>query len=197
MIVMNGVSFGAVLGLIGWPMLQAAGVVEEPAIETVQRKQAASISEVEATVNALNATVVSMGARVDGATIRQEAVSRRMAEIDIAFGTLRTSVDELQTAQSAMKETWREPVAELAAAATKTRGEIVRLRSSVEELTRTRQPDALNARIDRIEQAMVQHNLLGQMRGSIQEPAERPRPAAPRESLPATDGHIIYLSPPR
>ena len=35
MMVMVGVSFGGVLGLVGWPVLQAFGLVSEPAIETV------------------------------------------------------------------------------------------------------------------------------------------------------------------
>jgi hypothetical protein len=39
MMLMIGVSFGAVLGLTGWPVLQALGVVNEPVIEVVQRNQ--------------------------------------------------------------------------------------------------------------------------------------------------------------
>src|SRR3954471_6357568 len=34
MMVMIGVSFGGVLGLVGWPVLQAFGVVKESVIET-------------------------------------------------------------------------------------------------------------------------------------------------------------------
>jgi hypothetical protein len=87
-------------------------------------------------------------------------------------------------------------VAELKAAVTKERGEIVRLRASLDELNRARQPEtiAIGARIDRIEQAMVRHDLLGPIRGSIQEPARR-GPLAPPESSPAADGHIINLTP--
>ena len=35
MMVMIAVNFGAVLGLVGWPVLQALGVVKEPAVEAV------------------------------------------------------------------------------------------------------------------------------------------------------------------
>jgi hypothetical protein len=73
----------------------------------------------------------------------------------------------------------------------------VRLRASDDELSRSRQPElvAIGTRIDRVEQAMVQHNLLGPIRGSIQEPNVRRASAAARESPPATDGHIINLTP--
>ena len=35
MMVMIAVNFGAVLGLVGWPMLQASGLVSEPVIRSV------------------------------------------------------------------------------------------------------------------------------------------------------------------
>jgi chromosome segregation ATPase len=187
MIVMNGVSFGAILGMVGWPMLQAAGLVAESAIETQQHRQAAELSRVEATVDTLHASVIMMGARVDAVRDRQDAAGRHLAELDMSVGALRTSVDEIRTAQNAAKEAWREPLAELATAAAKTRGEVTRLRTSVDELSRTRQPEGLSARVDRIEQTLGQRNPLGPMRGSIQEPAERP----------TTDGHIINLTPAR
>src|ERR1051325_8404255 len=50
MTVMIAVNFGAVLGLVGWPVLQAFGVVGEPAIETVQRSQAELMSRLDASV---------------------------------------------------------------------------------------------------------------------------------------------------
>jgi hypothetical protein len=53
---------------------------------------------------------------------------------------------------------------------------------------------AMSARIDRIEQAMVEHNLLGPLRGTIQPAARRHFPA-PRSSSPVADGHIINLTP--
>jgi len=39
MIVMIAVNFGVVLGLVGWPVLQALGVVNKPVIEVVQRSR--------------------------------------------------------------------------------------------------------------------------------------------------------------
>jgi hypothetical protein len=74
---------------------------------------------------------------------------------------------------------------------------MVRLRASVEELSRSRQSELgpIGARIDRVEQAMIQHNLLGPIRGAIQEPGARRGAPASREGPPATDGHIINLSP--
>ena len=197
MIVMISVNFGAVLGLVGWPVLQALGVVNKPVIEVVQRNQADLISQLDATVNVLNAAVVDLSARVASAGDRQEATSRYLTEIDAAFGVLRTSMDEMRAAQNAARDSWLEPVAELTAAATKARSDIVRLRASLDELSRLRQPGvaAIGARIDRLEQAIVQHELLGAIRGSIQAPRERPRSLASRESSSVADGHIFNLTP--
>jgi hypothetical protein len=196
LMVMVGVNFGAVVGMFGWGALQALGLVAEPAIETAQRRQAALVSQLDETVHGLDAAVAGLSARVESAAGREEAANRRMDEIDGSLGVLRTSIHEIRTAQNAAEESWREPVAELKAAATRERGEIVRLRASLDELSRARQPEtgAIGARIDRIEQAMVRHNLLGPIRGSIQEPARHGSVASP-ESPPAADGHIINLTP--
>jgi hypothetical protein len=189
------VNFGAGLGLLGWGALQALGLVDEPAIESMQRKQTGLIAQLDATIDALHAAVAGLSARVYSAAEREEATAQRMAEIDADLGMLRTSMIEMRAAQDA----WREPVGELTAVAAKTRGEIVRLRASLDELNRSRQPEvvAVNARIDRIEHAMVQHNLLGPLRGSIHEVAARRSPVALSESSPGADGHIINLTPGR
>jgi hypothetical protein len=195
--VMIGVSFGATLGLVAWPVLQALGVVNEPVIEVEQRKQADLISRLDATVHVLNAAVAELSTRVDSAADRQEAASQLITEINAAFGALRTSMHDMREAQNAAQQSWLQPVAELTAAATKARSDIVRLRASLDELSRLRQPEAaaIGARIDRIERAMVQHELLGAIRGSIQAPGERPRSLAARENSSAADGHIFNLKP--
>src|SRR5687768_179171 len=69
---MVGVSFGGVLGLVGWPVLQAFGLVNEPVVEVVQRNQAELISRLDATVQALDARVAELSARADSASDRQE-----------------------------------------------------------------------------------------------------------------------------
>ena len=102
---------------------------------------------------------------------------------------------ELREAQNAANDSWLEPVAELNAAATKARSDIVKVRASLDELSRLRHPDAaaISARLDRIEQAIVQSRLPGAMRGSIHATAERPRSLASIERLSAADGHIFEL----
>lgn len=188
MVVMTAVTFGAVLGLVGWPMLQAFGLVKEPVIETVQRNQGELISR-------LDATIADLSARVASTSEKQEAAGQFMAEIDARFVALRRSVRELRDAQN---ESWLQPVAELNAAATKARGDIVKLRASLEELRALRHPEtaAISARIDRIEQAMAQPRLAGPIRGSISASAERPRSlaaVASAERAAAADGHIFEL----
>ena len=81
------------------------------------------------------------------------------------------------------------------AAATKARSDLVRVRASLDELSRLRHPEAaaIGARIDRIEQAMVQPKLPGAMRGSIQATVERPRSLASAARSSAADGHIFDL----
>jgi hypothetical protein len=191
-----GVNFGAILGLVGWGVLQALGVFGEPAIETVQRAQGASIAQLDATVQALNASVMGLSTHVNAAGERETATSRRMAEIDDAVGVvrsgmndLRRGINEVRTAQA--EEPWRQPVADLAASVAKVRGDVTGLRSSLDELKPRQPAAAVGARLDRIEQAMIQHNLMGPIRGAIEPEA---RPASPPVA-PAVDGHIISLTP--
>lgn len=189
LVTMIGVNFGAVLGFVGWPVLQALKVVPAPVTDIVQRNQGDSISRLDASVQTLNTVVAELHARVTSAGERQEADRQRLAEIDAAFGDLRTSVHDIRSTQDA--------VAELTANATKARSDIVRLRTSIEELSSQRQPElpAIRARIDRTKQAMARPELPATIRGSIQAPDERPGALAPRDSASQADGHIFNLTP--
>jgi outer membrane murein-binding lipoprotein Lpp len=182
-----GINFGAMLGLVGWGVLQAFGVFGEPAIEKVQRAHGASIAQIEASVEALNASVTGLGAHVNAAGEREDAANRRLAEVGEAIGVLRSGMNDLRAAQAAAaaEEPWRTPVAELTASVAKLRGDMSGLRASIDE-ARPRQPPNLGARLERIEQALIQHKLIGPMRGTIE--PERTAAAAP-----VTDGHIISL----
>ncbi|MEJ0074235.1 MAG: hypothetical protein WDO17_02100 [Alphaproteobacteria bacterium] len=191
MMVMIAVNFGAVLGLVGWPVLQTSGLVSKPVIEVVQQSQAELISR-------LDSTVADLSARVASTSDKQEAASQFMAEIDARFVALRRSMRDLRDAQTAAEQSWLAPVAELNAAATKARGDIVRLRASLDELSRLRRPEevaAISARIDRIEQAVAQSRSPGAIRGSIHATAERPRSLASAAMSSAADGHIFELKP--
>jgi len=195
MMVMVGVSFGGVLGLVGWPVLQAFGLVNEPAAEVVQRNQAELMSRLDSAVQALSATVIDLSARVASTSDKQETASQFMAEVDARFIALRRSVRALHEAQNAASESWLQPVAELNAAATKARSDIAKVRASLDELSRVRNPEAatIGARLDRIEQAMAQQKLPGAIRGSIHATTERPRSLASIERSTAAGGHIFEL----
>jgi outer membrane murein-binding lipoprotein Lpp len=185
LIVAVGINFGAILGLVGWGVLQAFGVFGEPAIETVQREQGASIAQLDATVQALNASVMGLSAHVNAAGEREDTANRRVAEIDDAIGVLRTGMNDLRAVQTAAaaEEPWRSPVDELTARVTKLRSDMSGLRASIDE-AKPRQPSGTtNARLERIEQALIQHKLIGPMRGAI----------APDAPALAGDGHIISL----
>jgi hypothetical protein len=180
MMVAVAVNFGAVLGVIGWNVGQALGWIAEPAVEAAQREQAAAISQLDANVVALNSAMEGLIARADSAGEREVATTRRVDEMEIAVGGLRSSISDMRAAQTLAAQ---DPAADLT-------GSVVRPRAgdaSAPELT------AIGARIERIERAMAQHNLLGPMRGSIQEPGTRA--LALRARPPAGDGHIISLPP--
>ena len=189
-----GINFGAILGLVGFGVLQAFGVLGEPAVEKIQREQGASLVQLEATVAALNASVTGLGAHVNAAGGREDAANRRVAEIGDAVDVLRSGMNELRTAQAAAaaEAPWREPVEELTANMAKLRSDMKGLRSSIDD-AKPRQAANVSARLERIEQAMIQHKLIGPMRGAIEPEPRTPSPA-PAVS-PTSDGHIITLSP--
>src|SRR5262249_52876637 len=130
-----GINFGAILGLVGWGVLQAFGVFGEPAIETVQREQAASIAQLDATVQALNASVMGLSAHVNATGEREDAASRRVAEIGDAVGVLRSGMNDLRVAQAAAaaEEPWRTPVEDLTLNVAKLRNDMRGLRTSIDE----------------------------------------------------------------
>jgi outer membrane murein-binding lipoprotein Lpp len=190
LIIAVGINFGALLGLVGWGVLQAFGVLGEPAIETVQREQGVSIAQLDATVQALNASVMGLSAHVNATGEREDAASRRVAEIGDAVGVLRSGMNDLRAAQAAAaaEEPWRTPVEELTLNVAKLRNDMRGLRTSIDE-AKPRQPGGnMGARLERIEQALIDHKLIGPMRGAIapEAPAASPTSAAP-------DGHIISL----
>jgi hypothetical protein len=199
-IVVVGVTFSAVVGLVGSNLLQevllATGLGSEPAVETVLRRQAAAIARLDATVVALNAAVAGLTARTDFKGDQEEATRQRMAKIDEDLGTLRTSMSEVRAAQAAAaEEPWRKPVARLENAVLKARSDIIGLRASLYESGQARQPNltAIGERVDRLEQALAQHNVLAPSRGLA---ATQSRPPALRGSAPEeADGHIISLTP--
>jgi outer membrane murein-binding lipoprotein Lpp len=192
LIIAVGVNFGALLGLAGWGVLQAFGVFGEPAIETVQREQGASIAQLDATVQALNASVMGLSAHVNATGEREDAASRRVAEIDDAIGVLRSGMNDLRAAQAtaAAEEPWRTPVEELTLNVAKLRNDMRGLRTSIDEAKPRAPAGNMGARLERIEQALIEHKLIGPMRGAI--PPEAPAAAA---AAAAPDGHIISLPP--
>ncbi|HLN08158.1 MAG TPA: hypothetical protein VK281_04240 [Xanthobacteraceae bacterium] len=199
LVIATAAAIGAIIGPTGSNALQEvlriAGLGGEPVIETVQRKQAAAISQLDVTLQALHAAVAGLSGHADFAGHREEAMTRRIDRIDDDLGALRISLNDLRAAQSAAEDSWRKPVAQLTAAVTRAHTEIVGLRASLDEAGPVRRPDlaAIGERIDRLEQAMIQHNLLGSIRGSIQDARQ---PPVTRDSAAiATNGHVINLTP--
>jgi chromosome segregation ATPase len=162
----------------------------------MQQEQATAISQLDQNVTGLTAALAGLSARFSSVDAQEADTTRRIGEVDAEIRVLRAGVSEVRQAQSAAEDAWREPIADLKAAASRTHGDIGRLRASIDELSRARQPDlgAIAAKVDRIEHAMMERNLLGGMRGSIREHADGKQPAA-ADLASAADGHIITLPP--
>jgi hypothetical protein len=194
MIAAVAVNTGALVGLVGWGVLQAVGLVAAPAIETVQRAHGASIAQLDASVQALSASVMGLSAHVNTPGDREEATNRRLAEFNERIGVLRANVNGVRAQIGpAGEEPWRQPLADLTGSVGKLRGDVTGLRASIDEAKPKQPGGSVTARLDRIEQAMARHNLLGPMRGAI-EPEARGGPAADAPA-PAGNGHIISLTP--
>jgi hypothetical protein len=113
----------------------------------------------------LDARIADLTARVASTSDKQEAASQFTAEIDARFAALRRSMRELRASTNPGFNRWRslrQPPRRHAAIS-------VRLRASLDELSRIRSPGGGrdHARIDRIEQAMAQYKSPGAIRGSI------------------------------
>jgi len=206
-IVVLALTFGGVVGLAGSGTLveglRAIGVMGETAMETTQRRQGAAIAALEEGVSALNAAVAGLVAHADFAGEREEASRRELARVDHEIGALKINLKELRTAQEAAisEEPWRRPVEQLGAALAKARTDITGLRSSLDEIAQGKPgAGAVGERIERLEKAMIQLNLLGGMRGAIHETGAKRRTATTADAAPIAaplemgDGHIISLT---
>src|SRR5262249_34846539 len=116
---------------------------------------------------------------------REDAANRRVAEIGDAVGVLRNGMNDLRAAQAAaaVEQPWRSPVEELTARVTRLRSDMSGLRATIDEAKPRAAAGNMSARLERIEQALIQHKLIGPMRGAI----------APDAPASASDGHIISL----
>jgi hypothetical protein len=199
MVMAGTVSLGAIVGSVGSGAMQSAlrtmGFGRDTVIQAEQRRQAASIAEIDAMLRDLNAAV---GAVRTSAAQRDEATGARLATIDESLGLLKTNMSELRTAQQALAkdESWRKPMDLLIASVAKARGDVILLRASLDDLEHAYRADrsASRQRIDRLEQVMVQKNL----RGSLEEGQIQVRPLTLQETTPAelrNGGHILRPAP--
>jgi hypothetical protein len=194
--------FGAAVGPVGSGLLneamRAMGVAGETPDEMVQRKQATAITQLDLAVRALNAAMAGLSVHADLDGSREAVMKSRLAQVDADITALRTGMGELRAAQDAATDAdaWRGPVAQVGAAVKAARSEIAGLRASIAELGQVRTADlgALRGRIDRIEQAMVEHELIGPMRGALRD-GDPARTTAAREGTPGQGQGNIGQAP--
>ena len=185
MMVMIAVNFGAVLGLVGWPVLQAFGVVNKPAVEVAQQNQAELISR-------LDATVADLSARVASTSDKQEAASQFMAEIDARFIAVRRSMRELRDAQNAVTEhRWRNSTPLPRRRAAISCGCVRRSTSSRRCVTRRRPRSARGSTGS--SRRWSSPDCPGRCAGKVQATVERPRSLASAARSAAANEHVFNL----
>jgi len=204
MICAVAVTGGASLSAIGSGEMQqwlhAMGFGRDSEIQAAQRKQAASLSELERIVNRMDNEIGGLTTRIGRAETGDATVNERLSRLDSSVTAVTTDVRELRArVETAGGEGWRKPVEHLNTAVTGTRSDIINLRSSLDAVESGRRSEfgALNKRIDRLEQALTAREATSSI------PA--PTPQAESESglrslfgLRGSDsrGHVIDMGTP-
>src|SRR3954447_7111859 len=199
------VTAGASLSAVGsgemQQLLHAMGFGRDSEIQAAQRKQAASLAELERIVNRMDNEIGGLTTRIGRTETGDAKVNERLSRLDSSVATMNTDVRELRArAETASGEGWRKPVEHLNTAVTGTRSDIINLRSSLDAYDSVRRSDvgALNKRIDRLEQALTARDATS----SIPAPALAPEPETGLKSFFGlrgsgdSRGHVIDMGSP-
>jgi hypothetical protein len=144
---------------------QVVGIGRTSAIETEQRRQLATLAELERTVQAVSSELAGMSARIAGVDREDSHVADRFALVEADIGALAA---ELRSLRAAARQT--EPAAvsgwvadHLNNAVTAAQSDIAALRSSIDEHDRsTREEiDTIAHRLDRLEHQLMTRDLIG------------------------------------
>jgi chromosome segregation ATPase len=149
-------------------IVQVVGIGRTSAIETEQRRQLATIAELERTVQAVSSELAGMNARIAGADRQDSHVADRFALVEADIGALVAELRNLRAAaRQAEPAAMSGPVADhLNNAVTAAQSDIAALRSSIDEQDRTSREkiDAIANRLDRVERQLATRDLTGSIR---------------------------------
>jgi chromosome segregation ATPase len=162
MVLAVAVTVGASLSSVGSGALQQAlhsmGFGRDTEVQAEQRKQAASLAEMERIISRMDNEIGGLTTRITRAESNETVAGEQLARLDGELTTVTTDIKELRLrSENAAGEAWRKPVDHLNAAVTGARGDIISLRSSLDAYDQTRRGEvgALTKRLDRLEQALV------------------------------------------
>jgi hypothetical protein len=181
--------------------LRSLGFGREAEIAIEQRKQAASLSQLERIITRMDNEIGGLTTRIGRAETGDATVNERLSRLDSSVAAMSTDVRELRArAETAGGEGWRKPVEHLNTAVTGTRSDIINLRSSLDAYDGVRRSDvgAINKRIDRLEQALAAREATN----SIPAPAPQPEPENGRRNFFGlrgsgdSRGHVIDMGTP-
>jgi chromosome segregation ATPase len=206
MICAVAVTGGASLSAVGsgevQRLLHSMGFGRDSEIQAAQRKQAASLAELERIVNRMDNEIGGLTTRIGRTETGDATVKERLSRLDGNVAAINTDMRELRArAETAGGgEGWRKPVEHLNTAVTGTRSDIINLRSSLDAYESVRRSDigALNKRIDRLEQALTARDATS----SIPAPALQPEPETGLRSFfglrgsGESRGHVIDMGSP-
>ena len=162
-------------------VMHALGYSRVSVLESEQRRQAAVLATLEPLVRDIASDVGSLNRRITTANHDDTAVNDRLALVDADIAalvaetkSLRSAQQEIgQSLQTAHSELWREPVSQwrepvehLDEALSATRGDVLALRSTIDERDQGYRKDigSIFRRLDRLEQA---RDLTSSIRSSI------------------------------
>jgi hypothetical protein len=175
MVLAVAVTAGASLSAAGSGALQQAmrslGFGRDSEIQAEQRRQAATLSQIERIIGRMDNEIGALTTRVIRTESSENATTDSVAQLDDAFTALSSEMKELRAAAG---EPWRKPVEHLNAAVAGTRGDIITLRSSLDAYDQMHRNDvgAITKRLDRLEKSLAARDATATIPSA---PAQPPR----------------------
>jgi hypothetical protein len=211
MVVAVAVTGGASLSAAGSGALQQTlrtlGFGRDGEMQAEQRRQAATLSQIERIIGRMDNEIGALTTRVVRTEASESAAADSLVRLDDKLTALSGEVSELHArSEAAAGEPWRKPVDHLNAAVAGTRGDIITLRSSLDAYEQLRRNDvgAIAKRLDRLEKSLAARDATASIPSA---PAQPPRTEGASGlmglfglrgsgSTDAGTGHVMDLATP-
>jgi hypothetical protein len=182
--------------------LKALGFGRDTEIQTEQRRQATTVSELERIINRMDNEIGGLTTRMGRAESIDAATGQRLGALDGGIANLATDVKDLRARTEASGgDAWKKPVDHLNTAVTGTRSDIINLRSSLDAFEQTRRSDigTLNRRVERLEQALSARDTTSSIPPSRPAPTQNEADTAVMNMFGlrgSAGGHVIDMGTP-